>query len=390
MKTSRLITLALPLALLSACGGSTGSTGSTQSFQNAAPSYEALAMDLTTGDAAAGALTLDTQGASAALRLFPIADLTCHPHLFLRTHDVVKRVNRHLERFLGRVSGVIRRNPDITDGNSKVWERVADGIDVKFTMTHDSDTVYSWKLELKKVDAADFTTVFTGSVDRAGATGPHQGVGSMKLDLDALASVTAEPLKGVLTATFDVSAAKRLVVFDAAGVVWDQDDNDSDSTAPRSAHYVYEREPGKGGSLKIEENMVFLCPANAALVPADVKLVSRWYVTSAGTVHGRSDALMTGGQLADGFSVVGLTCHQGVADAADQVELAWLMKEEDATGATVVGGLKVTGGDVASACDPLLNPPAGAVPSLDDNATDFQMGAVDFTDPTPYPFPAAQ
>ena len=68
-------------------------------------------------------------------------------------------------------------------------------------------------------------------------------------------------------------------------------------SAPRSGSYLYYREPGQGGRLKIEDQMVFACPANPNLIPADAELVSRWYRASEASIHGRSDAVMTGGEL---------------------------------------------------------------------------------------------
>jgi hypothetical protein len=386
MKPSRPFHFALPLALaaLAGCGGAANESA----FQSAAPSYQALSMDLTSSDTnapSAAALTVEIGGAADA------ASPDCHPHLFIRTHDVVSRVNRHLWHFLRHVEGVIHRNPDLVSGPSQVWEREKDGIDVRLTITRESDVLFTWTLAMKKVADAAFVTVFSGQIDRTDAQGAHQGVGDATLDLGALAGVTGQEVAGVLTVHFETFTASRLLVVDAKGVVWDSDANAPFLRQPRDAHYVYDREPGKGGSVKIEEQMVFACPLNPDGTPnatqsADVKLVSRWYRTTSGGVHGRSDALMTGGQLPAGDTVVGLTCHASDAEGGDQAESYWLMKEEDATGATVGGAMHSTTSD-ASACDPALNPPTGDVPALDTNATDFDMSGIVFTDSTPYQFP---
>jgi len=394
MKPPRLLVAPLValVSMASACGGAKSSESS---FQSAAPSYEALAMDLTSSDATAEELTTGTAasaltgspGGEAALMRHPIFDVPCHPHLFYRSHEVVQRVNRHLRHFLRHIDFITLRDPDSATDDTRVWERIANGIDAKFTMTQQSETVYTWTLEMKKVDDEEFVTVLSGQIDRAGAEGPHQGTGDVTLDLTKLAGVTGAGFQGVLASHFEVFTGKRLVVFDAQDVVWDADENTRNLGTPRDAHYVYYREPEKGGSLKIEEQMVFLCPASTYLAPADVKLVSRWYRTDSGAVNGRSDAEMTGGQLETGNKIVGLTCHQGSADGADQAEHAWLMKLEDASGATVAGGMRDSNGDPAVTCDPALNPPDGEVPSLDDNLTDFDMAGIVFTDSEPYPFP---
>ena len=378
MKPTHHLIATLPLALLTACGG-----GSTSSFRDAAPSYQALSMDLTSSDTSApNALVASTASSDAAASTLP----ECHPHLFIRTHDVVSRVNRHLWHFLRHVEGVIHRNPDISTSATQVWERAKDGVDARFTMTRTSDTAFAWKLDLKQEGAGDFTTVFSGQIDRASAQGSHQGTGSATLDLGALSSVTGQDVAGLITVSFESLTGSRKVVVDAKGVIWDSDTFLPVQNSPRDAHYVYFREPGKGGSLEIDEQMVFACPADLALAPADVKLVSRWYKTTSGSVHGRSDALMTGGQLPTDSKVVGLTCHQSDVEGADQAESYWLMKEEDASGKTVGGANHSISAD-SSACDAALNPPTGAVPTLEDASTDFDVSPIDFTDSTPYPFP---
>ena len=395
MKRSLVAALAAALTFAAGCGGSSTSSGS--AFGNATPSYSALSMDLTAADQTAPALALDTTGtssASSALVADPaggalLSPTECHPHLFVRTEDVVQRVNRHLWRALRRVERVIAFAPTIDTGTERVWERVENGIDAKFTMTRTSDQVFTWKLEMEKTTDAAFVTVTTGTIDRSAAQGPHQGTGVLTIDLGALAGVTGEPVAGVLSATFESLPASRKLAVDAENVVWDSDANTDGARAPRSAHYVYAREPGKGGSLKVQEQMVFLCPANPGLAAADVKLVSRWVRTASGSVHGRSDALMTGGQLSATNQVVGVTCHQSAAEEQEQAEGYWLMKLEDTTstpaGNTVAGGSVDSGTAGVTACDPVF----GAVPNLGDASQDFAFGAVDFTSADPYPFPGA-
>ena len=116
---------------------------------------------------------------------------------------------------------------------------------------------------------------------------------------------------------------------------------------------------------------------------ADVELVARWYRTSTGSVHGRSDAQMTGGQLATGNRVVGVTCSESGTESGDFGELFWLMKGEDATGATLPG-LAFSDTHALAPCDPVLG---AKVPTLTDATSDFDFSAVDFTSATTYPFP---
>jgi hypothetical protein len=147
--------------------------------------------------------------------------------------------------------------------------------------------------------------------------------------------------------------------------------------APKNARYVYLREPGRGGSLKVTDEMVFYCPINPQLLPADVDLVSAWFRAADGSIHGRSDAKATGGQIASSDAWVGLTCHTRPA-AGEVAETYWLMKLEQ--GSSIVQGLSA--GD-RTACDPVF----GAVPAVNSTANDFDFSKVDFTNSDPYPFP---
>jgi hypothetical protein len=278
------------------------------------------------------------------------------------------------------------RGTPIVVGESATWDTVGPEFERKLTVTRTGDQTYTWTLELKKRDAAAFTTVASGSVDRTGATKLGEGAGTLDVDLSAIASVTGQEIAGTLAFDFSSLAGTRKVVADATNVIWDTDAQSPVRRSPRSSHEVYLREKGKGGSLLVDDDMVFACPANPDVKAADVSLVSRWYRTGAGAVHGRSDALMKNGQLPDHAidRIVGVTCHTSPAEgSADFAESYWLMKAEDAAGATIVGGSHEVNGTDASACDPIF----GVVPTLASNANDFDFSQVDFTGTTPYPFP---
>jgi hypothetical protein len=370
------ILAAVPLAL-AACGG--GGSVREDAFRNAAPSTAALSIDVD-----AGAAAMATTGAAVASPADPSAVMPlpggCHPFLFARTEAVARRLNRHFRHALDRIEHVIRREPTLANDGQFVWTESRDGVDVRFTMTRAGE-VFTWKLELKPAGAPDaaFATVFSGDIDRTGATGPHQGTGAFTVDLDALHTVTALDVAGKLDATFAITAAKRLVDIKAAGVKWDPDaDGDLARIAPLDASYTYLREPGVGGSLVLRDAMVFGCPANPTLAPADATLVSRWFRTQSGEIHGRSDAQATGGQLPAGDVWMGVTCHSRAADDAMMApsEFFWMIKEEDPNGATLQSW-QVQG--ATGACDPAFGP----VPSATSNAADFDFSKI----ATPFPFP---
>ena len=382
MRTPIVLAAALPLAL-AACGGGSSSA---RSLNAAAPSSAALTLAVDGASPTAVPVTAAVTQTSTTTLPMPPLDETCHPHLFVRTEALVDRLNRHLRKALGRIDHVLATHPISDTGGAATWEEIRDGVDAKFTVTRTGDTTYAWELDVKAQGAADFTKVFWGDIDRAGATGPHQGSGDLTLDLTALhAALPAEPAQGTITATFDLGALSRKIVLDAAGVTWDRDgdlDADLPPVAPRNAHYVWLREPGKGGSLVAADEMVFGCPANPQLAAASVELVSRWYVAGDGTVHGRSDARMAGGQLGATQQVLGVTCHARPPSTEDAAEGFWMMKLEDA-GAVVWARSSLTGDPAATACDPLL----GAVPATDSTQGDFDFSAVDFAGKDAYPFP---
>jgi hypothetical protein len=361
----------LVVAAAAACSG--GST-SEQSFRAAAPTTAGLSM---TVDAAP---TTSSTAADAAIPPAPLPMMDalspCHPHLFARTETLAARWNRHVAKALRRIERVIAKTPGLSTDAQVQWTETRDGVETRFTMTRAGE-VYTWTLDLRPAGGTDaqWATVFSGHIDRTGATGPEQGTGAFTVDLDALHQVVpAETSQGKIDATFALSATKRVLDVSVANVVWDPD-SDGDGlghVAPVNASYHYVREPGVGGSLSMTDAMVFLCPANPALAASDVTLASRWYRAGDGAVHGRSDAKATGGQIPAGEAILGVTCHQGATDAT-AAEGYWMMKLEDAKNVTVQSW-----GPVGSttACDPVF----GAVPFPDKAGQDF-----DFTAPVTFP-----
>jgi hypothetical protein len=383
---------AAPLALALACGGSSG-TGSA-ALDAATPSYAALSMDQVSTDTSAQALDAGSPSALTAAAA-TIGGDACHPHLFVRQREVVERVNRHIWKALRHVEAVIAKNPLTATDTTKVWDVVANGVERRFTVTLAGPSVYSWELDVGAAGTTPLPVVMTGQIDRSGATKPHQGKGNVHIDFAALhAGFAAEKVSaGTLDVQFDVETGSRKVSVVANGVAWDLDASLFASpavvaalSAPRSGAYLYFREPGKGGSLKIQDQMVFACPSNPSLLPADAQLVSRWYRLADGSVHGRSDALMQNGQLpAAGIDhVAGVTCHQSAGEGDDQAEGFWLMKAEDASGATLSGASSATVADpTATACDPVFGP----VPTLADASSDFTAFPASYSDGVPFAFP---
>ena len=373
------IPLALfPLGLVLACGGGTVDPSSAD-LAAAAPSYAALSLDQVTADASpAPALVAEAPTALAApAGTVGMEGVGCHPHLFLREREVVQRVNRHLYKVLRHVEAALARAPLPSTGGSQVWDRTDGTLERRLTITRSgTGEVFGWVLEMGPAGRA-LARVLWGEIDRTGASGPHQGRGALHADFAALhAAMPAEPVSaGTLDVAFDTQAASRQVAVTATGVTWELDPALVDAgtlqelSRPRSGSYVYYREPGVGGSLKVKDQMVFACPANPGWIPADAELVSQWLRQADGSVHGRSDARMTSGQLPAGDQVLGVTCHSGAAEGREQAEGFWLMKYEPAASPGPFAGasslaLSQSG---PGACDPVFGP----VPTLADRTDDF-------------------
>ncbi len=360
---------ALLLVVAAACSGGAGPSG--QSFRDAAPTTAALSVQVDAAPATtAAAAEAPTTTMAGPLTMIDATD-ACHPHLFVRTEALAARLNRHVAKALSRVEHVIARTPSLSSGTNVQWDAVRDGVEVRFTMTRNGE-VYTWSLDLRPAGGTDaqWATVFSGEIDRTGATGPHQGAGSFTVDLDALHQVIpTETAQGTIAERFAIFANKRVIDVTVANVVWDPD-SDGDGlghASPLNASYHYVREPGVGGSLAMTDAMVFACPANPALAAADVTLAARWYVASDGAVHGRADAKATGGQVPSADTLLGVTCHQGATDGT-AAEGYWLMKVEGSTGATVQSW---TPQGSTTACDPAF----GSVPLVDAATNDFDFSA---------------
>ncbi len=428
MRMLRLLVLAAPLGILAACSGtgsstSAGAPATPAELAAATPSISGVGLVDSTADVtpsyvapAPGPLDLLSQ----------VDDDACNPHLFLRSEEVVDRVNRHFYKFLVHIEDAIAKHPALTAGDSATWTATRDGVDASLTVSRLDTYNYDWTLYLAPVATpATSTKVAYGTFDTENATTAHQGTGTLNLDLSALASVTREEVAGTIAATFSNFPSYKLTSVQATDVIWDTDSRNPIRAAPRSSSYVAYRQTGIGGSLVFQEQeeVPTACPtdrysmmpamypvAAPATTTAQVELVNRWYLVAPSTsttpafvvspststgpaavaIHGRSDAqistLSGEGVTPSGIAkLVALTCHQSDFSWMTPVEGEWLLKAEDASGKTLWGREFLAG----NGCDPQLNPllsPSNTttpvVPTLDSNATDFNFAGVSFT--TPY------
>ncbi len=354
---------ALAAVQLSGCGGAPSSAA------DATPNYQTVAMDMDSSDAQSQPLDLQS----------------CHPHLFQRTRDVVRMINHHLFKVMGRVDAIIDSHP-LASGNVHTWERVYAGLDIQATLTKNADGSYTFVVEAKPQGAADsaFVQIANASYVAASDGTPHAGTGSITFDLSALASVVpGEKSRGQVIVHFAVSGATKTVQVQLQNFT---PDNSSDVIPPKNANYVFQRTSGVGGSLKFEENLVLFCPANPQHLAATLDTVTRWANVN-GQIVGRSDSLATGGQIAAGDQWLGLTCFSYAAGHPDLgTEGYWQMKSEDSSGTVLQGDATMRARANASA-SPSCNAVFGAVPSFDTNQNDYDFASVNFEDASVVPYP---
>ncbi|MCA1828578.1 MAG: hypothetical protein LC689_16770, partial [Myxococcales bacterium] len=292
--------------------------------------------------------------------------------------------NRHFYKLVHHVEEVIRNKPAGSDG-TRTWENVRNGIDRKLTVTATTNTdgsvTYDFELDVKST--GDFVKVMSGSLTHSGPAAADttdasatrvENKGSVTFDFDAYASVvTSERARGQIADAFDnvrdpAHGVKRQADITLTNFLPDDDD----AHGPRNGSYHWLREPGTGGLFSFQDTVVLFCPSNSNLLAANLTTVARWYKASDGSVHGRSDSMATGGQIAQGNTWIGMTCAQGQTTAAP-AEGEWLMKDELPSGDSDQYQILTSG---VSPCDPVFGP----VPNQHDKLNDY-----DFSQPVTFP-----
>jgi hypothetical protein len=331
-----------------------------------APSFDQAALQIDDADADPNSLSNTTAADQQALSGDP-----CHPHLFSRTHYMVGRLNRHTNKLLHRVARLIGGNPRSKDGFRHSWERIDDGVDHKFTMTR-TDTGFSFELDLAPKGTGNFVKVFWGAANTVTTGNVTERTGSFDFDYTALHSVIpAEKATGQLEMDFDIvrdpskpaPGVKKTMVIKVVNFLPEE----GDSRGPRNASYLHLGEPGLGGLLQYQDSLVLQCPANPQGKVSDVTTHARWFKGSDHKIHGRADSKASGGPIPDGDTWIGVSCHNGFTTRASLESAYWMMKLEDATGATVQGSARESTDGATNPCDAAFGP----VPALANNATDY-------------------
>ena len=198
------------------------------------------------------------------------------------------------------------------------------------------------------------------------------------LDLTALHSVvSSENATGQLSMSFTLTPGTKKVIFNMVKY-------QVGSSDPRSGKTVFFKEQGKGGSIKFTQDMALACtgPGGTATGTTPVQMVARFIESGTDSIHYRADALAQGGQITAGHKWEGVTCAAG-GRREEGRENYWMIKLEDALGATVAGTGQQSSSTSSAVCDPAFGP----VPSIDSSANDFDFAAIDFTSDDPAPFP---
>jgi hypothetical protein len=372
--------MALFALALAGCGGgggggttpsatavSPGGGNSVSSFQQAAPSFNDVSMQVEATDTTPSSWS-DPSVTIMSLTPQDTQDTTCHPHLFKLAHGIVLTLNKHTSEILNYVELAISASPSLDSGASKTFTTTTGSVVANFILTHNADGSYSYELDLAPSPPGTvFTKVFTGTVTR---TSPGS-TGTMNFDYSALSSVIGKDegsgqVSIAFTNTVNASEPapglkKNLVVtltnFIKAG---------GDAHGPRTGVYTHLGEPNVGGYLVFGDTLDLVCSYKGNPLPSTATNESRWYVASDG-VHGRSDAkAVGGGEVLPGYTLLGLDCYDSPIGEGKSY---WQVKLEDSTGAPATYW-DWSSAPPAAACDAGF----GAIPSPANSATDWTFG----------------
>jgi hypothetical protein len=306
----------------------------------------------------------------------------CHPHLFARGVEYARVLNAHLAMFVADVDTILALTPRVRAETTHSWEwKAGSGSSIEVTLTKSAPGVFSVTESVAARGSSTFTTVATGSVDRSDVDDVKK---TLTFDLDALHAVipagAADKSRGTIAVAIERITSGSQVKQTVGYTLTDFEPMAGDPHGPRTGTVSFLREPGVGGAMIYSSSLVFFCPDNPSGLVADDDVYLRWYVKD-DSVSGRADARATGGQFPAGNDWVGVSCRTATvakASASDGTTTAtltddgyWMIKEENASGATVAG---TSIGDTSTA-DPACDPAFGPVTELADATSDPTLPA---------------
>ena len=136
--------------------------------------------------------------------------------------EAAARINAGMRRVLGRLEEAIDEMPTVAgdpQAETYVWSHAEDGAEARVTGVRTGRDAFSYRLELKPEGASDrlFRSVLWGSqVPTTGA--PHEGKGAATIDFDALrTALPDEQGTGRMTVSYEHRPESRKIVVAAQG-----------------------------------------------------------------------------------------------------------------------------------------------------------------------------
>lgn len=331
-----------------------------------------------------------------------LSDPNCHPHLFIRTRETVRALNRYIiSKFFRRFDALIDGHATKATSSAVTWVKTVDNgaAQLRITLTKSAPGNYALLVEAKAPPSAPdsaYVTIQTATVTNLSGQA-HQGSGTMRFYFDNLASViTTELARGTILLNWTLNGNNKKVQVTLTNFT-----GDDTYVPPTNSNYVYARTAGVGGSFKLVRQVAFACPSNPNNLRADLKAVHRWRKSSGADAGpavfvGRSDAQATGGQMGPGQTWVGVTCADesatnGTVATEYGAERFWQMGYFEGGGDPAT-----TGGTLAQGWYDANNPYGpntcdasfGALPSGDPNyRSNYSFANINFTDDSVVPFP---
>jgi hypothetical protein len=287
-----LLVLALP-----ACG-----SGQNSSNNEAVPEQAAFELGVTDDPASEATATSEDSvdpasdvdaGMDAATGALDIA-----PEL-AAARDAVRDLNQALRRFMQPIVALVRDSDPASDtGSTRTWGPVTRGeTEFVFVLHHGTGRHYGWILRARPAGSSgDYTIVAAGGITVGYA--PRRGRGTIGLDLDALGSVDPTvAARGKLLVAFAHAQHGSVVGYRLAGF-------SPDPTTVEPIDALAQRVHLDGGYNRVRLAYRGNLPESATDAP---ELVLARLRHQRG-VGGRSDALVTSGDVPDGHVFVVNEC----------------------------------------------------------------------------------
>lgn len=125
--------------------------------------------------------------------------------LYLITRRVTLDLDAHVVHRLRDVARLVAGPPTVREPARREWGPLShplDPLEARFVMEETARGEFDYALDKRAKGAADWTATITGSFDAVG--GARQGRGSLAVDLDAEAGLTAAPARGLATLDYEL------------------------------------------------------------------------------------------------------------------------------------------------------------------------------------------